>query len=427
MPDGTLALSLYRKGLAAATPLAPLILWHRARSGKEMRARLDERRGIAGTARPAGPLIWLHGASVGEIISIAPLAAALAARRFAVLVTSGTATSALVAADRLPPEVIHQFIPLDVPLYVTRFLKHWRPGLALFAESELWPNLLLATNRAGTPIVLINGRMSDRSFGRWSRRPKSAAALFAHVDQVLVQSPHETERFSRLGAHRVVSTGNLKFDAPPPPVDARRLAALQAAVGNRPVALAASIHPGEDETAARAHLLARREMPDLLTIAVPRHPDRGAAMEQVFARHALRPALRSRKAMPTAGTDVYVADTIGELGLFFRLAAVVFMGGSLVPHGGQNPIEAAKLGRPILHGPNVANFAEIYGLLDNGGGALPVRDADALGHAVAVIASDPGISRTMGEDAAATVGQLGGALARTLEALDPYLMQMRLG
>lgn len=427
MADGTLSLALYRQGLALLTPLAPLVLWQRARAGKELPARLGERRGVASRKRPAGPLIWLHGASVGEVVSLAPLAAALSTRDFAVLVTSGTKTSAIVAAERLPPEVIHQFVPLDIPRYVDRFLKHWRPSLALFAESELWPNLLAATNRAGAPIVVVNGRMSDRSFARWERRKKSAAALFRNIDEFLVQSPREVERFRDLGAERVFATGNLKFDVPPPPVNGGRLAQLTEAIRGRPVALAASLHPGEDRTVAQAHAFARRELPDLLTVVAPRHPDRGPAMQETFAAAGLKTGRRSQNVLPDDDLDVYIADTIGELGLFFRVAGAVFMGGSLVARGGQNPIEAAKLGRAVIHGPHVENFTDIYTMLDRAGGAVPVRDGEALGHALAVILSDSGIADTMGQAALAAVGQLGGALPRTLEALEPYLIQLRLG
>jgi 3-deoxy-D-manno-octulosonic-acid transferase len=426
LPRGTLSLAAYRRSLALLTPVAPLLLWQRTRAGKELAGRVRERRGHAGVKRPPGRLVWMHGASVGELLSLVPLAQALVARQFRVLVTSGTVTSAAIAAERLPPEAIHQFVPLDMPKYVERFLKHWQPDLALFAESELWPNLLQATHRTGTPVVIVNGRLSDRSFARWARRRNSARALFGLLDQCLVQSPREASRFAELGAERVTATGNLKFDAPPPPADPRRLGLIQEAVAGRPVFVAASTHAGEEEIVAQAHLLARRELPDLLTVIVPRHPERGFAVREAMAAHGLKANRRSEGHLPDASADIYIADTIGELGLFYRLAPLVFLGGSLVSRGGQNPIEPVRLDTVVLHGPHTENFAVIYNALDRAGGALPVRDGVELAAVAGELLGDPGRFGGMMQAGQSALQPFEGAVARTLAVLDPFVAQMKL-
>ncbi|MFD1704394.1 3-deoxy-D-manno-octulosonic acid transferase [Methylopila henanensis] len=434
MPDdfrraarATAPLALYRQGLAAFRPFAGALLRRRAGRGKENLERIAERRGIAGMARPDGPLVWLHGASVGEFNALAPLVESLVARGFWALVTTGTVTSAAVAAQRLPEGAIHQFVPLDVPAYVERFLAHWRPDLALIAESEIWPNLLRRARTLGAPLVLVNGRMSERSFVRWRRARRTIGALIDHFDLCLVQSQGDASRFVDLGARRVENVGNLKFDAAPPGADASALAALRAMTRGRPVFVAASTHPGEDAAVARAHVVARAHAPDLITIIAPRHPSAGAAAAEAASLHGLAAVRRSEGAEPGRDVEFYVADTIGELGLFYRLADVVFVGGSLVRHGGQNPIEPAKLGAPVVHGPHVANFAEVYDMLDRSGGAVRVVDPDALGAAAARIVLDGGARGAMVAAAACACQRLGGAVDRTLSAIEPYLMQVRLG
>lgn len=426
-PRVTAPIALYRQGLAAFRPLARVLLRRRASMGKEDMERLAERRGVAGVARPDGPLVWVHGASVGEFNALLPLISRLAARGFWVLVTTGTVTSATVAEQRLPEGAIHQFLPLDVPAYVERFLAHWRPDLALFAESEIWPNMLRRTRARGAPIVLVNARMSDRSFRRWQRARRTIGALLEHFDLCLAQSGEDAGRFAELGATRVENTGNLKFDAEQPPADPVALAALTDAARGRPVLVAASTHPGEDAAVARAHAVARSQAPDILTILAPRHPDAGAAAVDAASLQGLAALRRSDGRLPDRSAEFYVADTIGELGLFYRIADVVFVGGSLAPRGGQNPIEPAKLGAPILHGPNVRNFQEIYDALDGAGGALAVADADALGAVAARIANDTAEQDTMAKAALQVCSRLGGGVERTLSAIEPYLIQLRLG
>ncbi|HET7678554.1 MAG TPA: 3-deoxy-D-manno-octulosonic acid transferase [Xanthobacteraceae bacterium] len=426
--DGVPAtLLLYRFLMTAAAPLAPVLLSYRLKRGKEDPARLGERRGEPGVARPAGPLVWVHGASVGEITAVLPLINHFCAEGLVVLVTSGTTTSAELAQQRLPAGAIHQFVPLDVPKFAERFLDHWQPALALFVESDLWPNLIVASAERKIPLVLLNGRLSQRSFARWSRIPQTIGAVLRRFDLCLAQSPADAERYTRLGGPRVAMTGNLKLDVPAPPAEPAQVEAMRSAIGARPVIAAASTHAGEEAAVMDAHQRLRRRFPDLLTILVPRHPHRGAEIAELARTSALTPALRSRGELPDARTEIYVADTMGELGLVYRMAPVVFMGGSLVEHGGQNPIEPIKLGAAIVHGPHVWNFADIYSALDSAGGAGQANDAAKLAACIGGWLTDERQRKAVSEAGSLAVDRLGGALDRTLQALGPYFMQLRLG
>jgi 3-deoxy-D-manno-octulosonic-acid transferase len=396
------------------------------KQGKEDPARVDERRGIARQPRPAGPLVWIHGASVGEVLAAAALIERLRALNLRILLTSGTVTSAAVVAKRFPPDIIHQYIPYDSPRFVARFLDHWQPNLALFIESDLWPNLILAGASRRLPMVLVNGRMSQRSFPRWRRMSKTIAALLGRFDICLVQSEIDAERFTALGGRNVVITGNLKLDVPAPPADESRLERLLFVTRGRPAVIAASTHPGEEEIILSAHRALAAYFPSLLTVIVPRHPNRGEAIARMIAASGTEVARRSLEQLPTARTAIYIADTMGELGLFYRLAPIVFMGGSLVPHGGQNPIEAIKLDAAIVHGPHVFNFAEVYDALDRSGGARRADDGDALVNHLGHLLSDLAARDASRAAAADVVDRLGGALERTLDALEPYLLQLRL-
>src|SRR5882724_5272716 len=419
-------LRAYRGFASMATPMTRVLLARRLARGKEHPQRLSERRGETRVARPPGPLIWAHGASVGEMLAVIPLVEGVRARNFNVLVTSGTMTSARLAEERLPPNVIHQFVPLDTPRYTSRFLEHWQPNLALLAEQDLWPNLIVACNDRNIPLILVNGRLSERSFTRWRYLPATISSLLGRFDLCLTQSDPDAERYTELGAPRVSMTGNLKLDVPAPPVDAGKLAAMRAVVRQRPVIAAASTHPGEEAMVIDAHRQLRGSFPSLLTILAPRHPERGPGVAGIATAAGLNAISRSRGLLPDRGTDVYVADTIGELGLIYRLAPIVFMGGSLVRHGGQNPIEAAKLGTAILHGPHVWNFADIYSALDAARGAEEVADAGNLTARIGVWLTDAALRKQVADAGLTTVDKLGGALRRTLAAIEPYLMQLDL-
>ncbi len=416
----------YRLATWLATPFVRLMLNGRLKRGKEEPARLRERFGRAGAPRPKGPLVWVHGASVGEMLAVLPLMDKLRARGFKVLLTSGTVTSAKLAAARLPPDIVHQFVPLDSPVFLRRFLKHWRPDIVLLVESELWPNLLIEVNARRTPLVLVNARMSPKSFANWQKVGGSVAALLARVDLCLAQAPDDAERLRSLGAPRVAVTGNLKFDSPPPPVDLIAFDQLRTASMGRIVFIAASTHPGEEEVLIEAHKRLAGEIPNLLTIIAPRHPERGLDVARLANEAGCPSVLRGDGYLPDRGTSIYVANTIGELGLFYRLGAVAFLGGSLVRKGGQNPIEPIKLDMAILHGPHTTNFSDLYSELDANHGAMLVEDARALAAAAFTLLKDTPTRERMVRAGQATIHSFGGALERTLLAIDPYLVQIRL-
>jgi 3-deoxy-D-manno-octulosonic-acid transferase len=419
-----LTLRAYVGATALMAPVAALLARRRLKRGKEDPERVQERRGFATVDRPAGRVIWLHGASVGELLSIVPLATRLQARGLTVLVTTVTLTAAALAARRLPPGAIHQFMPWDVPSFIERFLDHWRPDLAIFAESELWPNLILRTTARGTPLIQVNGRMSERSFRNWRRVPRSIKALFSRFELCLMQTVDDARRVEALGAPRVSTTGNLKFDVPAPEAEPAAAMALAEAIGRRPVFLAASTHEGEDEIILEAHRMMAPRLGNLLTIIAPRHPERGAAIMALAEAAGLQAGQRSRGELPKVRHAVYVADTLGEMGLFYRAAPVAFLGGSLIRHGGQNPIEPGKLGAAILHGPHIFNFAAVYAALTENRAARQVEGAQDLAAAALLLLTDPNERVRQREAAGETVTALGGALDRTLAAIEPYFLSL---
>jgi 3-deoxy-D-manno-octulosonic-acid transferase len=410
--------------LFAAAAVGPL-RWHlrrRAARGKEEAARLAEREGH-GAERPAGRLIWMHAASVGEARALLPLMAALAARdaSLRLLVTTGTVTSAGELRRGLPEglrsRVTHRYAPLDVPDWVARFLDGWRPDLALRIDSELWPNTLAACTARGIPQVLVNARMSARSASRWGRfAPRLALRLLGAFTMIVPRSAEDAARLEGLGVTRLAPPGDLKLAADPLPAEPVALEALRAAIGARPVLLAASTHPGEEAMVLEAASRLRAAHPGLLTLLVPRHPERGAEL----ATLAPGAGRRSAGALPDAG-PVHIADTMGELGLFYRLASVALIGGSLVAHGGQNPLEAARLRCPLLLGPHMENFTEAAALLERVGGARRVAaDPVALAAAVADVLTNPGSAAAMAAaaaQAASPAQHLPGRLAEGLLAL----------
>lgn len=422
-PAPGLALKTYRLGTAVLQPAVPLLLNLRGKRGKEDPDRRGERLGFAGRPRPDGQVLWIHAASVGETNAILPLIDSIlgANPHVHVLLTTGTKTSAEIAANRLPPRAMHQYVPLDVPQYVKRFLDHWKPSLAIFTESDIWPNLVLGTSERHIPLVLVNARMSPRSIRRWRKYAAVGRPLFSRFAAVLAQNAQIARAVKWLGAPNVITAGNLKIDSPPPPVDAATLASLRNAVGQRPLFLAASTHPGEDTMIAAAHSLIRREVEGLLTIIVPRHPERGSGLAATLGGLGLRTQLRTRSLVPESDTEIYIADTIGELGTFYSISPVALVGGSLVEHGGQNPIEAVRLGSCVLTGPFVHNFRDAYSALFREGGAVEVRSSDDIAKQVTMLLEDQSAAKRMRVGADVALQSLSGALAKTLGAIQPLL------
>jgi 3-deoxy-D-manno-octulosonic-acid transferase len=416
-------LGLYRSATRLGGPLIEVQLRRRVACGKEDRLRWRERLGAAGQDRPDGPLLWLHAASVGESRSLLPLIGDLLAgrRTLQVLVTTGTVTSARLMAERLPPRARHQFAPVDRPQAWHRFLEHWRPRLGVLVESELWPNLILEARAKDLPLALINGRMSERSFRRWSRLPAGVAQLLGGLALCLAQSDADRARLAALGAPKVMVAGNLKYAASPLPADPSALAALAAAIGERPVWLAASTHAGEEALVLEAHRRLSARLPRLLTIIAPRHPSRGDRLVDDIRRQGFRVAQRARGEPLGDRSEIYLADTLGELGLFYRLAWIALIGGSLVPHGGQNPLEAARLGCPTLFGTHTHNFAEASQRLVEVGAARRVGDGAHLLAELSVMLPDRPGRAHMAARARAVANQLSIAGRETLVQLGPLL------
>jgi len=397
----------------AAAPGLRLLLRVRQSRGKELPGRLAERRGIDATPRPPGRLIWLHAASVGETTSVLPMLPVLAEGAPTILLTTGTVTSARLLAQRLEPplaeRVLHRFVPLDVPNWVARFLDHWRPDAAGFVESELWPNLLAACQARRIPTMLINARLSDRSLARWRHAPGLARQVLGGFARVQPRSETDAERLRSLGCCHVEAAADLKLAAPPLPVDAAELRRLREILARRPVWLAASTHPGEEALILDVHRILVAHHPGLLTIVAPRHPERGVGIPAA--------AYRSRGDDPPA-EGVWVADTLGELGLLYRLAGLAFVGRSLLPPGGgQNPLEPARLGCAIAVGPHTANFTDHVSMLHAAGGLSVVRDVPELADWLGGLLHNPARRQSIGDAACAAVQRHGDLPRRTAAAL----------
>lgn len=375
-----MVVKLYRFFTYLISPFLSLYLAKRQRVGKEDPERMSERFGHAGFPRPEGILIWFHAASVGESMSILALLNKMSATYpdVNILLTTGTVTSAKMVESRLPDRAFHQYVPIDSIIAVRRFLKHWKPNLAVWVESEFWPNLILET-RQHCPMVLLNARISQPSFDKWQRCKSISSRILQCFDVALPQSNKDGERLQALGAKHITQIGNLKFDAPILPADSKEMSKLIQMIGERHVWLAASTHEGEEEKLVDVHkTLKEGQHPDLLTIIVPRHPKRGKAIASIFQKHELNVSIRSKDQPVTDETDIYVANTMGELGIFYRLVPVVLMGGSLIPHGGQNPLEPARLECAIILGPHMENFLEITGELEENNACLRISNTEEL-------------------------------------------------
>ena len=423
------ALIVYRLLTRLLEPLAPRLLDARARQGKEDPVRVDERLGLTTVARPAGDLVWLHGVSVGETLSLLPVVERIRRQRpdLTILVTSGTLTSAQLLAQRLPAGVIHQFAPVDGPDAVAAFLDHWQPSLAVFVESELWPNLILEARRRGVKLVLASARITEKTVEGWRRFPGAVRQILSAFDRILPQDETSAARLHSLGA-RIDGHVNLKLSGEAPPHDAAAFTRLSAAIGDRPVVVAASTHDGEEMAIVRAlDKLADR----LCLILVPRHPARSPDIAAALTRDGYHFARRSQGHEPDRDTDLYLADTLGEMGLFLRLADVVVMGGSFSaalekpPVGGHNPLEPARLGKPAVTGPDMSNWAAVTDTLVEAGGLTIVPAPWDLPAVLAPLLADTDAARAMGERGRRAAAEAGSGLDRLWETLQSLLPAKR--
>lgn len=415
-----MGLAIYRSLTRCLAPVVPLLLDRRTARGKEDPARRDERLGIAARPRPKGKLVWLHAASVGESLSVLPLVDQLLAAGpdLHVLVTTGTVTSAKLMADRLPERAIHQYVPLDHPTYCGRFLDHWSPDLAVWIESEFWPNLIFETDRRAIPLALVNARITERSFRNWRRAPGFICDLLSRFRLLMAQDGASAARLRLLGAGDVAEPGNLKHDAAALACEPAALEQLRLEIGPRPLWLASSTHEGEERIAAEVHLALVTRFPDLLTIIVPRHPVRGDKIASELRALGLTVAQRKAGEPVTSTTAIYLADTLGEMGLFYTLCDIAFIGGTLDNRtGGHNPYEAARLGCALIAGPCDFNFAEPYEDFTAKNAMQRVIGTTDLSDVVDRLLSDEAVRMRMSEAAYSLASQGSGATARTADAL----------
>lgn len=381
---------LFRLYVAATVVLAPFVAWAEIRTLRRQGVsalRAHEKMGHASQPRSGGgPLVWFHAASVGESLSVLALIARMGELlpRAHFLITSGTATSAQLVADRLPLRTVHQFAPLDARGPLVRFLEHWRPDAAVFVESELWPRMLRMTRARGTPMALVNARLSAKSRASWAGKPGLAAYVLDVFDLILTQNDEMAQAMVDMHApaDRVARGTNLKSLSAPLPTDPAILAQARVAIKGRSVWVAASTHDGEEQTILEAHKRLLHDDPDLLLILVPRHPDRRDDVAALIRHAGLSHAVRSQDTWPRSGEAVYLADTLGELGNWYALTDIVFLGGSLLPIGGHNPFEVVQAGAAVLSGPHVTNFAETYADMKGKGAAQIVSDGPDLAQAV---------------------------------------------
>ena len=364
----------------------------RKKRGKEDIKRFNERVGRPIKPRPEGKLIWMHGASVGESISMLPLIQRLLEvyPNAHVMVTTGTLTSAEIMAKRLPERAFHQYLPIENPVFATRFLKHWKPDVALWFESEFWPAMLSCIKRKNIPLILVNGRISNKSFKRWQQFDFIIKEILECFTLCLGQSDEDEYRLRVLGAKNTMCLGNLKYAGLPLPIDENKKQEIAEQITGRTVWLVSSTHDDEEFKIARFLKDLQKKVPNLLTFMAPRHPQRGSEIKQRLQKElGLNVALRSANEKITEKTDVYVADTIGELGIWYDLIPLVFIGGSLIPHGGQNFIEPSRSRDAVIVGPHMYNFADAMNRAKKADAVIQVNDVLELMETVENLLTHP--------------------------------------
>ncbi|AEI94493.1 3-deoxy-D-manno-octulosonic acid transferase [Roseobacter litoralis] len=397
---------LYHLYVGATAVLVPFFAWietRKLRAAGVPIVRAHEKLGHATAMREgSGPLIWFHAASVGESMSVLSLIAEMGRQmpRANFLITSGTATSAKMVANHLPPRTVHQFAPLDAPGPLRRFIRHWRPDCVVFVESELWPQMLRLTRDSGAKMILVNARLSETSQKAWKRRPKTAAFVLGTFDLILTQNDEMAQAMVDMHApaDRVARGINLKSLAAPLQQNPETLAKIRTSLKGRRVWVAASTHKGEEEIVLRAHARLLLDNPDLLLLLAPRHTERSKDVAQLIEDQGLSARIRSKGELP-GNRDVYLADTLGELGNWYALSNAIFLGGSLKPIGGHNPFEVTLSGSGVISGPEVFNFSETYAEMTQAGVVRFVNDDAELAEAVDKMLNDTALMEATGRAA----------------------------
>jgi 3-deoxy-D-manno-octulosonic-acid transferase len=419
-------LKIYQTLTIILSPLIRFYLIRRRWRGKEDLTRFNERIGISKLQRPNGRLVWVHAASVGESISVLPLIKLLGEKYQDVnfLITSGTVTSAKLVENNMPNRAIHQYVPVDVLPYVKRFLKCWQPNLAIFVESEIWPNLITQTAKYCS-LIMVNGHISSKSFNSWNKNKELARDVFSMFSLCLTQSQVDLQRLVALGAKNVKCVGNIKYDSPAQTADPTKMAEISAQIGNRTLWVAASTHKEDDtceeKIVAITHIELKEKHPDILTIIVPRHPSRKDEILAELLPLGLNIAVRSHGDVIDNNTDIYLADTLGELGLFYRLAKIVFVGGSLVKRGGHNPLEPARLECAIIVGVYTFNFMEIMQEFNEKNAALVVSSQQDLVIAINNLLADQQKISQLANSALKLVSEKTGIINKVIEEISPHM------
>ncbi|MGH1377717.1 MAG: 3-deoxy-D-manno-octulosonic acid transferase [Alphaproteobacteria bacterium] len=360
-----------------------LILSKRIKKNKEVPERIMERKGITDLSRPDGDVLWIHAASVGEAQSALILIKKITnfSPEINILVTTGTVTSSELMNDRLPLNATHQFFPLDHPKWVKRFINHWQPSAVLWMESELWPNMLNEIKINNIPAILVNAHMSDASFSSWKKLRPLANKCLSTFTKILCQTPKDKEYFNHLGSKKVIVADNIKYSSDPLTYESDDFIDLNDAINGRPVWVFASTHDGEELLACETHKMLKKKLPNLLTVIVPRHPQRRSDIKHTLSECKVNIEFRSdKKTLPSSNTDIYIADTLGELGLFYSITPIACIGRSFSKDGGggHNPIEAAQLECAVLHGPNVQNLQDIFDDMNTNKTALKIENPEDL-------------------------------------------------
>lgn len=406
-------------------PVLKHILNRRLTAGKEDPERVPERMGIPAHSRPHGKLIWLHAASVGESQSALILIEALLKtnKTTSIMVTSGTKTSAELMKKRLPKRAFHQFYPLDHPKWTRQFLEHWKPDMVLWMESELWPNMLAEIKKRHIPAILVNARMSRRSLNRWRLLRSTASAILSTFNAILCQTEDDKTAYEKLGAQNVHVTDNLKYSASPLPCNDDELLRLKTTIGNRRIWLYASTHAGEEHLACALHKKIKVECPDLLTIIVPRHPERRHEIMKVCYKEAVNAMLRGENQnLPKDETDIYIADTLGELGLFYTLSPLAVIGRSFSDDGGggHNPIESALLGCATLHGPHIQNLQKIYDEMNKAGAARELKNVQDFENTLRNLLKDREELSSLRNKGLSFAGKKTGIVGNVIQYIETY-------
>ncbi len=419
-------LFIYRMLTFLLKPFVRPLLSIRRRKGLETKdpKRQKERFGIASVKRPEGKVVWFNAASVGESNSIIPVIDFILKKYpdvYVVVTTSSLTSSENIAKKMAGKKVIHQFLPVDRKAYVDRFFDFWKPELGFFVDSDFWPNLILSAKAHGIPLVLLNGRISDRSFPKWKKNLSVAKALMSAFVLGFGKSEEDKARLEVMGLSNVYCVGNLKYAVPPLSYDKEELADLKSKIGKRHVFVVSSTHPGEEEMCLTAFTIIKKRFPDVLMILAPRHPDRGEELKDLFTVNGLKSALRSKKEKLDSSVDVYIANTMGELGLFYTLSDISFVGGSLIKWGGHNPMEPARLHNVVLSGEYVHNFKETYDLLEKEKAVVIVKSGEDLASKIKGFFENPDIAKDYMSRAFYVAEREADVLSRTMEKLKDVL------